>query len=239
MPLTFWSPKGGSGTSVFAAACALTLARVHPAGARLADLAGDQPAILGLPADPEPGLAAWLTAGPEAPTDALDRLAVDVAPSLDLLPAGAGGHPGVEAGGAPAEAGAALAVALAAGPRPAVVDAGTARAGAARALVEVAGAPVVVLHPCYLALRRAVASPLLGRCRGAVLVEEPGRALTERDVHDVLRLPVLARVPMRAGTARAVDAGVVAGRLPSELARAARTLLRTIGAVPAGHGEAA
>lgn len=236
MPLTFWSPKGGSGTSVFAAACALTLARMHPAGARLADLAGDQAAILGLPADPEPGLAAWLATGPEAPTDALDRLAVEVSPVLDLLPSG-GPAPG--AGAASAEAGAALAVALAAGARPTVVDAGTAHEAASRALLEVVDGPVVVVHPCYLALRRAVASPGVSRCRGAVLVEEPGRALTERDVHDVLRLPVLARVPMRAATARAVDAGVIATRLPAELARAARAVLRAVGAVPAGHGEAA
>jgi Flp pilus assembly CpaE family ATPase len=40
MLLALWSPKGGSGTSVLAAACALVLAR-HGAGARLADLGGD------------------------------------------------------------------------------------------------------------------------------------------------------------------------------------------------------
>ena len=49
MLVCLWSPKGGSGTSVFAAACALALAR--DGGARLADLRGDQPAILGLGAD--------------------------------------------------------------------------------------------------------------------------------------------------------------------------------------------
>ncbi|MEY3361227.1 MAG: hypothetical protein RL531_946, partial [Actinomycetota bacterium] len=43
--LAIWSPKGGSGTSVVAAACSLVLARTAPA--RLADLAGDQPAVLG------------------------------------------------------------------------------------------------------------------------------------------------------------------------------------------------
>jgi len=236
MPLTFWSPKGGSGTSVFAAACALALARNRAGGARLVDLAGDQPAILGLPADPEPGLSAWLATGPEAPTDALDRLAVEVSPSLDLL---AAGRAEPDAPAPAAEAGAALAAALAAGERPVVVDAGQARDAASRALIEVAGSGVVVVHPCYLALRRAVASPLLARCRGVVLVEEPGRALTGRDVHDVLRLPVLARVPMRAATARAVDAGVLATRVPSELARAASAVLRAVGAVPAGHGEAA
>ena len=60
--LTLWSPKGGSGTSVFAAACALVLARGP--GARLVDLGGDQPAIFGLGAEPRTGVADWLEAGP-------------------------------------------------------------------------------------------------------------------------------------------------------------------------------
>src|SRR6185436_18459308 len=84
----FWSPKGGSGTSVITAAAALVLARED--SARLADLSGDQPAILGLAGDPEQGLRDWLSAGPEAPTDALDRLAVDAGRGLAILAAGAG-----------------------------------------------------------------------------------------------------------------------------------------------------
>ena len=71
--LAFWSPKGGSGTSVIAAACALHAAQTT-GSVRLVDLCGDQPAILGLGADPETGVADWLAAGPTAPTDALDRL---------------------------------------------------------------------------------------------------------------------------------------------------------------------
>ena len=87
MPLlTLWSPKGGSGTSVFAAACALVLAR--SSGARLVDLGGDQPAIFGLGAEPGTGVADWLEAGPGAPTDALDRLAIEAAPGVALIPAG-------------------------------------------------------------------------------------------------------------------------------------------------------
>ena len=88
MLLALWSPKGGSGTSVLAAACAL-VPRPRAGGARLADLGGDQPAIFGLGADPATGLADWLAAGPEAPTDALERLAVEAAPGVALIPRGA------------------------------------------------------------------------------------------------------------------------------------------------------
>ena len=70
MLLALWSPKGGSGTSVVAAALALVAS--GRGETRLADLGGDQPAILGLlplpshPAGAAGGLAAWLSAGPSA-----------------------------------------------------------------------------------------------------------------------------------------------------------------------------
>ena len=91
MLLALWSPKGGSGTSVVAAALALVSAgRVDET--RLADLGGDQPAILGLPvpdcgfgsARPSEGLTGWLAAGPSMPTDCLDEMSVAVVPGLTL-----------------------------------------------------------------------------------------------------------------------------------------------------------
>lgn len=235
MLFALWSPKGGSGTSVLAAACSLVLAR-HSDGVRLADLDGDQPAIFGLGADPPTGLADWLAAGPEAPTEALDRLAVEATHEIALLPRGS-----AERSLAPvaaAEAGAALGVALRDGPAPTVVDLGAAVAPAARALLEIADASAVVVRGCYLALRRAVHSPGLARSAGIVLVDEPGRSLGAREVAEVLDRRVLARVPVRAATARAVDAGVLAARLPDSLARSATEMLDGLGLLPA-RGKAA
>ncbi|MGI8797654.1 MAG: hypothetical protein ACR2IR_13920 [Acidimicrobiia bacterium] len=235
MLFALWSPKGGSGTSVLAAACSLVLAR-HSDGVRLADLDGDQPAIFGLGADPPTGLADWLAAGPEAPTEALDRLAVEATHEVALLPRGS-----AERSLAPvaaAEAGAALGVALRDGPAPTVVDLGAAVAPAARALLEIADASAVVVRGCYLALRRAVHSPGLARSAGIVLVDEPGRSLGAREVAEVLDRRVLARVPVRAATARAVDAGVLAARLPDSLARSATEMLDGLGLL-AARGKAA
>ncbi|HEY8217460.1 MAG TPA: hypothetical protein VIH82_10020 [Acidimicrobiia bacterium] len=226
MLIALWSPKGGAGTSVLAAACALVLARKAD-GARLADLGGDQPAIFALASEPPTGLVDWLAAGPEAPVDALARLAVTAAPGVALLPRG-GAHDRVLAASAPPEAGAALAVALRDGPVPTIVDANAASSTAARALVEVADVSVIVLRGCYLGLRRAVHSPLLGRAAGVVLVEEQGRSLGPSEVADVLDQPVLARVPVRASVARAVDAGVLPMRLPEALARPAARLLARV-----------
>jgi hypothetical protein len=232
MLVCFWSPKGGSGTSVVAAAAALVLAGEGPA--RVADLAGDLPAVLGLAADPDLGLHDWLRAGPEAPADALDRLGIDAGRGLVLLPAGTG-----DVSAAPPEAGAALAMALRADPRPTVVDVGVlgAQSEVLHAFVEVADVHVIVVRGCYLALRRAVRVELTAGAAGAVYVDEPGRSLGARDVHNVLGVPILATVGLRASTARAVDAGVLPTRLPDALARPAREVLRRVGCI--GREEAA
>jgi hypothetical protein len=92
---------------------------------------------------------------------------------------------------------------------------------------------------CYLALRRAVGSGALAATAGAVLVEEPGRSLSRREIADVLGVPVVARVPFREQVFRAVDAGVLAARLPDSLARAASDVTTLVGRGPARRGAAA
>lgn len=231
--VALWSATGGSGTSVFTAACALVLAREardaeRSGGVRVADLAGDLPAIFGLGADPDVGLADWLAAGPEAPSEALDRLLSEVAPGVGLLPRGGGGLDS-RTPLAP-ESGAALAVALAHGSSPVLVDCGTARDPASRAVIEVADVAVVVLRSCYLSLRRAVHSPSLRHSAGVVLLDEPDRSLGAHAIGDVLDLPVLTRVAVKSRIARAVDAGVLSTRLPEPLARAAADFVRRVGA---------
>ncbi len=222
MLVCFWSPKGGSGTSVMAAAAALVLAR--DTDARIVDLAGDQPAVLGLAHDPVPGLLDWMRAGPGAPTDAIEHLAVDVVPRLTLLPAG-------YAHGTPAspESGAALAVALDADPRPGVCDLGRLDDPALQAFAEVAGPGIVVVRGCYLSLRRAVRHPAIVDAVGAILIEEHGRSLGAPDVEDVLGIPVVAAIPARTSIARAVDAGVLPNRLPDSLGRPLHHALLRVG----------
>jgi hypothetical protein len=228
-----WSPKGGSGTSVFAAACALALAR-STGGARLADLHGDQPAILGLTDDPPSGLREWLRIGIDAPVDALERIGVDAATALTLLPAGRAPIHDV----AP-EVGAALGVALREAGPPTVVDVGVPDAPALAAMLEVADATLVVVRGCYLALRRAVRSTATKRAAGAVLLDESGRALGARDVGDVLGVPVVAAVSVRSSIARVVDAGVLPTRFPDSLSKPARDALRKVGCDAGHEGRAA
>lgn len=208
-----WSTKGGVGTTVVACSLALTLAEREPAGVVVADLAGDVPAALGLPDVGGPGLAGWLKAGDEVPTDALPRLEVDVAPGLALLPRGPGRLRDRRAG--------VLAAVLEQGARTVVADCGTRPTGARAAVAAVASRSLLVTRPCYLALRRSVATG--HRPTGVVLVREPGRVLGRSDVERVIGAPVVAEVEVDPSVARAVDAGLLASRrLPWGLQRALR-----------------
>lgn len=204
MLIACWSVKGGSGTSVVAASIALHLSALGPA--TLVDLAGDSPAVLGLPDPPGPGVAEWLAGGLADPA-ALDRVATSVTPALSLVPVGR--EP------VPSDGGERLAAALA-GRGQSVVDCGSrAASGAAAGVAAAATCSLLVVRPCYLALRRALAAPI--RPSGVILVDEGERALGPNDVSEVLGVPVRAVVPWDPRVARAVDAGLLAARMPRSL----------------------
>lgn len=74
-------------------------------------------------------------------------------------------------------------------------------------------ASFLVIRPCYLAIRRALASTG-PRASGVVLVAEPERSLGHRDIEDVLGVPVVATIAVTAAVARSVDAGLLMARPP-------------------------
>lgn len=237
MMICCWSSKGGSGTSVVAAALAVAAAR-RPHGSLLVDLCGDQPAVLGRSEPGGPGVLDWLSDGVDAPPDALGRLEIDVIPGLRLLPAGSADEPGMvddpgAAGGAGGgganrdrdcrEQAALLVHLLSSQQRQVVVDAGRVDGSpdtGAWMMATSAAVSLLVVRPCYLALRRAVASGV--RPTAVVVVTEPWRALTSTDVADVVGAPVVAEIAVEGSVARAVDAGLLATRLPRLLDRALR-----------------
>ena len=211
MLVACWSSKGGAGTTVVAAALALACAE-RDGGTLLADLAGDLPAVLGADEAEGPGLADWLAAGDDVPVDALGRLEARVAPSVGLLHRGSGPlRP---------ERGEMLTALLGGDPRLVVADCGTAPDGAARAVAAGADRSVLVTRACFLSMRRALAAPV--RPSHVVLVSEPGRAISRHDIERALGVPVMAVVDVDPAVARAVDAGLLATRLPRGLARELR-----------------
>jgi cellulose biosynthesis protein BcsQ len=206
-----WSVKGGSGTTVVAASLALLFSHSSPPGVLLLDSAGDAAPALGIDDGGRPGLADWL-ASDDADAAALARLELEVTPTLRMVPWHGGAAP-VEPGHLDR-----LVLALAAEKRPVVVDCGSVGGPFTWTVAGVASLSLLVMRPCYLALRRALAAPI--RPSGVVLVNEPGRSLTANEIEDALGVPVRAEVPWNDGVARSVDAGLLAGRLPRTLARA-------------------
>lgn len=221
MLISCWSAKGGSGTTVVAAALALVLGAAADREAMLVDLAGDAPAALGLSDLPDDGLTDWLGAGRDVPPDGLARLETPVTAGLTLLARGRGplAHP---------DRFEVLARLLSGDPRSVVVDCGRVVSPCddhdspelALELARGATHSLLVTRPCYLSLRRVMSAPL--RPSAIVLVAEAGRSLDATDVEQVVGSPVVAQVDVEPAVARAVDAGLLASRLPRGLARSLR-----------------
>jgi hypothetical protein len=205
--------KGGSGTTVVASSLAMLAARSDPGGAALLDLAGEAPMALGVADRSGPGVAEWLGTDARSPAS-LARLVVEAGRGLRVVPRGSGGLPGDES------AVASLFAAMAEIGGAWVVDAGIATGALAAEVVRAADSSLLVLRPCYLALQRALRREL--PAHGLVLLRERGRALQASDIGAVLGLPVRAEVDIDPAVARAVDAGLLAGRLPRPLERSLR-----------------
>jgi MinD superfamily P-loop ATPase len=201
-----WGAKGGSGTTVVAAAMAIAAA----APTLLIDLAGDVPAVLGIPEPDGPGVFDWLAS--DAPAARLNALEVLADGHADVLPRG-------RAAQVPPTRWGELATWLRGERRSVVVDAGSV-GEPPQAIVRAADHALLVTRPCYLALRAAVRQPT--RPTGVVLVEEPGRALRARDIEASLGVPVVATVLLDPAIARAVDAGLLLARLPAGFRHALR-----------------
>ena len=196
-----WAAKGGSGTTVFAAALALS----RSAPTLLVDLDGDQPSVFGVPDASGPGLLDWV--GSTATPDRIRRLEIPISAAISILPVG------TRRVGAAADQDSRwrqLADELERDERHVIVDAGTAPPPVA--LYRAAHHRWLVTRPCYLALRSALRFDRPPS--GIVLITEPGRALRRSDIEATLGAPVVVETPSDPAVARAVDSGLLVCRLP-------------------------
>ena len=192
----------------------------------LVDLAGDLPAVLGMPEPSGPGITEWLGAGADVAPDGLARIELPVSDRLSVIPKG-------NAGLRSPDRAEVLAELLGGDPRHVIVDCGrldvasdpTAAplvpdeaAEVVRVMVTSASQSLLVTRSCYLSLRRYLRLPI--RPSGVVLLTEPGRSLSALDVEEVCEAPVVAEVAVDASIARAVDSGLLSQRVPRGLARA-------------------
>ena len=203
-----WSVKGGSGTTVVASTLALVQAEQSPRGALIVDLAGDVPAVLGLAEPSGIGVGEWFAQNENSSRMSLQSIAIQATANLQLISRGAAT---IDTTANFVE----LCASLATFDMPVVIDAGCGVVSAD--LLARASSSLLIARPCYLSLRRA--AQLNVAPTGIVLVNEPGRALGKRDVESVIGAPVIAEITFDASISRAVDAGLLASRLPSLLAK--------------------
>lgn len=248
MPIIVESAKGGSGATLVATAIAL--ATDMPTV--LVDLGGDVEHALGVAADARPGALDWLRSN--APAARLDEFVVPIDERVGLVAAGRAAPLGSASSSRVGDVDEASRVdalfdwcrdhesrtgALV------VVDAGLVAAAHRRSgdgepnhaasLEEAASTTtVLVTRACYLALRRHEGGTV--RPDGVVLVAEPGRALSTRDIERSIGSPVVATIAWDPAVARAIDAGLVQTALPRPLRRSIRSLLD---AVRTRHGTIA
>ena len=203
-----WSVKGGSGTTVVASTLALMRAAESQRGALLVDLAGDVPAVLGLAEPSGPGISDWFAHCDLGSRMTLQSIAIQATANLQIITRGS---KQLDASLNFTE----LCAALKTFDLPIIVDAGCGLPSPD--LLAHASSSLMVTRPCYLSLRRA--AQLSVSPTGIVLINEPGRALGKHDVEAVIGAPVVSEINFDAAVARAVDAGLLASRIPTIMSK--------------------
>jgi MinD-like ATPase involved in chromosome partitioning or flagellar assembly len=205
-----WSVKGGSGTTVVASTIALMRAAESQRGALLVDLAGDVPAVLGLAESSGPGIDDWFANCDHDSRMTLQSIAIQATANLQIIARGSKQLDAKENRNFTE-----LCAALKTFDLPIIVDAGCGLPSPD--LLAHASSSLLVTRPCYLSLRRA--AQLSVSPTGIVLVNEAGRALGKHDVEAVIGAPVVAEISFDAAIARAVDAGLLASRIPTIMSK--------------------
>ena len=210
-----WAAKGGSGTTVVAA----TLALRAPHPSLLVDLDGELPSVLGVAEPDRPGVADWIASA--APPDHLADLTVPLDGTTELLPLRLGRR---RDEGETVERDDRLSDLVAWSSNwelenegTVVIDAGT---GPLPAGLQTTERQLLVTRNCYLSVNRAAG--LEPPPTGIVLIKEPGRSLGEPEIEHAVGAPVVATLNWDTDVGRAVDAGLLAGRIPRSVDRELR-----------------
>jgi len=228
MPILVTAAKGGSGATTIAAA--IVLASAH-AGATptLVDLAGDAGAAFRSAGQPlaAPTVDEWLRAS--APTERLDELAAATDPAILTWAVGERNPPDTAA---PPERWRDLLDWCARRElqtsAPVVIDGGTNSTALLAAGCTGHATTLLVTRRCYLGLRRATRQPPPD---AVVIVDEPQRALTRRDVERSVGAPVITTLAWDPAVAQAIDAGLTVSDAPRPLRRCGAQIVSALESV--------
>lgn len=220
MPIIVTTAKGGSGGTTVAAAIVLAGAHVGQTPT-LIDLAGDATAAFRSVDRPDtaPTVDAWLRSS--APIERLDELADATAPPVLAWSNDPPHHrrhpnrPVVSAERWGDLLGWCVRRELRTG-APVVIDAGADGDELSAAEPAVDTTTLLVTRRCYLGVRRAARRPPPD---AIVVVDEPTRAITRRDIERSIGAPVVATLAWDPTIARAIDAGLSITDAPRALRR--------------------
>lgn len=233
MVVACWSPKGGVGKTVLAAALTFRFAALgHPA--LLVDLdpqKADVATLLQCPA--RPGLSDWPLVAPDLPPAALvQHQGIAVVPGPARL---------VEEGAVNRDLADRLLTALLRYPGVVVLDVASPLRDSTLVALDRAGAVLLVVTPDLLSIRSAYHfaqdMPLLDLQpdKFCLVLNRAGRGLTRTEIAELLPFPILGEVPSVPALAQAANRGEAAAFLTraNPLTRAAGALARGLVAAPA------
>jgi len=226
MPIVVTAAKGGSGATTIAAAIVLASTQAGSTPT-LVELEGDAGAAFRSISRPDgaPTVDEWLRSA--APPERLDELAAATEPavlswavdrdsSLETTPARPERWRELHAWCVRRE--------LRTG-SPVVIDAGAHAAAVLAADGEGSASTLLVTRRCYLGLRRATRRQPPD---AIVMIDEPLRALTRRDIERSVGAPVVAALSWDPAIARAIDAGLTLTDAPRPLRRCGAQVLRSL-----------
>jgi hypothetical protein len=226
MVITMWSVKGGSGVSTLSTVVAAALNDLSRSNALLIDLAdGDLRGILGGPTrasdDPGTGFGDWVAADETLDPSALERL-IGSEPAPLLIGGNSASPIAQERSTRTVEGLRWLDTKYA----HVLIDAGSANNDLSATTIQSATLSVLVLRPCLLSLRKAVASKL--PASAAVLLAQPGSTLRASDIESSLGIPVITTIPFCASVSRATETSRLFSHPPRAIKRSIKPLLSLI-----------
>lgn len=204
--LLCWSAKGGSGTTVVATALALGLSSTAPT--TLVDLSGDLAAVLAAPAGP--GVFDWMGSSVST-ASSLAALRSEIVEGVGLIPAGE--RPVAIDDAAWRRLAAAL-------DEHTVIDAGIGPPPVA--LAQRATASLLVIRPCYLALRKAIDMAGDTPPTGVIVIDDVNGTYRAAEIARVVGAPLVARVSIDPAIPRCIASGTARHRFPAQIVRELR-----------------
>lgn len=223
MLITVFSPKGGSGTTTCAALIAKSFSQQFSIPTVLIDAYdGDVETVVGVDSESEYGFIQW-TEAKDPTANNLARIATSISDNFSFVSYSSVKNDKYNAP-APSQSiqeknqkAAQLVEALSNNESNYVIDIGTNVNESTNAIIEASDIVVMVIKGCYISLNRASSHPYSSSADSVIVLSEPGRTITSKQICDVLRIKCVIEIEARRDFAKCIDAGILIFRTPKNM----------------------